>query len=421
MENQTIFEELCRVIPGGVNSPVRAFHSMGIPPIVAAQGKGALLFDADGKSYIDYCCSWGPLIHGHCHPAITAAVERQLALGSSFGLTTQVEQQLAAAVVERVPSIEKVRFVSSGTEATMSAVRLARAFTGRELLIKFSGNYHGHADLFLVEAGSSLAHMGISSSPGVPESCVRSTLSLPYNDREAACRALRELPIAAVIVEPVAANMGIVPPEPGFLELLREETAANGALLIFDEVITGFRVARGGAQELYGILPDLTCLGKILGGGFPAAAFGGSSEIMELLAPLGAVFQAGTLSGNPVAMAAGLASLELLDRPGSYEQLEERRRRLTDPVVEALSGKKGVVQAVGSLFTLFFGVERVSNFDEARQCDGALFAKFFRAMVAQGIYPPPSPYETWAVSLAHTEEQLDRTAEAIVSFVKAEL
>lgn len=394
---------------------------MGAPPIVAARGKGALLFDADGKSYIDYCGSWGPLIHGHCHPTITAAVERQLALGSSFGLTTQVEQQLAAAVVERVPSIEKVRFVSSGTEATMSAVRLARAFTGRELLIKFSGNYHGHADLFLVQAGSSLAHMGISSSPGVPESCVRSTLSLPYNDGEAACRALRELPVAAVIVEPIAANMGIVLPEPGFLELLREETAANGALLIFDEVITGFRVARGGAQELYSILPDLTCLGKVLGGGFPAAAFGGSSEIMELLAPLGAVFQAGTLSGNPVAMAAGLASLELLDNPGSYEQLDEKRRRLTDPVVEALKGKKGVVQAVGSLFTLFFGVQRVSNFDEARQCDGALYPKFFRAMVAEGIYPPPSPYETWAVSLAHTDDQLDRTAEAVVSFVEAEL
>jgi len=407
----TIFEQLCEVIPGGVNSPVRAFSGLGVRPVVAERGEGALLFDVEGRSYIDYCCSWGPLIHGHCHPKIVEAVERQLKLGSSFGVTTEIEQRLASEVVERLPSVEKVRFVSSGTEATMSAVRLARAFTGREVVLKFAGHYHGHADLFLADAGSELARAGIATSPGVPQSVVASTLCLPFNDFEAAREALTTHEVAAVIVEPIAGNMGVVPPEPGFLELLRELTLETGALLIFDEVITGFRAARGGAQELYGVMPDLTCLGKIIGGGFPAAAFGGSAEIMDLLSPLGSVFQAGTLSGNPVAMAAGLATLEMLDE-GAYAELERKRKRITD----RLDGL--CVQAVGSLFTLFFGVERVKSFDDAKGSDRDQFARFLRHMLAMGVYPPPSPFEAWFVSLAHTDAQLDQTADLIEEFAR---
>lgn len=419
--NGEIFQKLCRVIPGGVNSPVRAMTAVGVPTIVAASGAGDEMIDADGNRYIDYCGSWGPLIHGHCHPEIVQAARKALESGSSFGMTTEIEERLASAVVERVPSIEKVRMVSSGTEATMTAARLARGFTGRSKILKFSGNYHGHADLFLVQAGSGVTNLASSSSAGVPEEVVRSTLCIPFNDLDAVRKIFAEHELAAVIVEPVACNMGVVPPADGFLELLREETLKSGALLIFDEIITGFRLSRGGAQEYYQIEPDLTTLGKILGGGFPAAAFGGSAEIMEHLAPLGSVYQAGTLSGNPVAMAAGLKSLELLDRGNTYDQLERKTRRIVDPIRDALEGRPACIQQVGSLFTLFFGVDRVANFEEAKRCDQELFAQFYQTMTEKGIYPPPSPFEAWFVSLAHTDVHLDETRDAILNFIEQEL
>lgn len=415
--NEEIFQKLCEVIPGGVNSPVRTMSAVGVPAIVAAAGEGDEMIDADGRRYIDYCGSWGPLIHGHCHPEIVQAAREALERGSSFGMTTEIEEKLARAVVERVPSIEKIRFVSSGTEATMSAVRLARGFTGRHKILKFAGNYHGHADFFLVQAGSGVTNLAGSTSAGVPDEVIRSTLCVPYNDLDLIRKVFTEHEIAAVIVEPVAGNMGVVPPTEGFLKLLREETLRTGALLIFDEVITGFRLARGGAQEYFQIEPDLTTLGKIVGGGFPAAAFGGSAEIMNHLAPLGNVYQAGTLSGNPVAMAAGLKSLELLDREGVYAELEAKTRIIVDPVREALQDQPACIQQVGSLFTLFFGLERVSNFDEAKRIDQQLYAKFYQMMLEEGIYPPPSAHEAWFVSLAHTQDHLERTRDAILAFV----
>ena len=332
-ESKLIFENLCQFIPGGVNSPVRSCKGMGQLPLVADHGYEDLLVDADGKSYIDFCGSWGALIHGHAHPSILEGIGKRLKKGTSFGVTTAIEGELAEEVIRLVSSIEKIRFVSSGTEATMSAVRLARGFTGKEWIVKFSGNYHGHADFFLVQAGSGLLeHTSSASSAGIPEGAVKHTISLPYNDRES-CKKLFEHPsfrnrIAAVIVEPIAGNMGVVPAEPAFLHYLREETERSGALLIFDEVMTGFRVHLKGAQEVYGIKPDLTCFGKIVGGGMPAAAFGGRKKIMDCLAPLGPVYQAGTLSGNPIAMEAGLQSLRLLQKEGFYEELQRKTNQL---------------------------------------------------------------------------------------------
>lgn len=418
------YNNLCEVIPGGVNSPVRSFKGLDIPPLVAEKGIGDLVYDIDGNAYIDYCGSWGPLIHGHAHPEIISASIERLKMGTTFGITTAIEEKLARKVVDLIPSVEKIRFVSSGTEATMTVARLARGYTKRPLIVKFSGNYHGHADFFLVQAGSGVFGLTPSStSAGIPEEIVKHTICLPYNDIEA-CKAFFLHPnnrdqIAGVIVEPIAGNMGCVPPKSGFLEALRDLTKQIGALLIFDEVMTGFRVALGGAQALYQIDPDLTCFGKIVGGGFTAAAFGGKSEIMDCLAPLGSVYQAGTLSGNPVAMEAGLKALELLEIDGFYEELEEKTNRITGPVKAHIKSKgiSACVQQVGSMFTLFFGLTHVNNMEEAAKLDTVEFARFFRYMFDQGVYIPPSQHEAWFVSIVHTEEHLEKTRDLILKYL----
>lgn len=422
-QSARIYQRLCEVIPGGVNSPVRAFKALEISPLVAERGAADLIYDADGHAYIDYCGSWGPLIHGHAHPEVLAAASRQMAKGTTFGITTEVEEQLARKIVALVPSVEKVRFVSSGTEATMSALRLARGVTGRQLVVKFNGNYHGHSDAFLVQAGSGVLGLtATSSSAGVPADSVRHTVSLPYNATEQ-CRSFlldpaRRDTVAAVILEPIACNMGVVPPTIEFLQMLREVTRSIGAVLIFDEVITGFRVALGGAQELYGIRPDLTCFGKIIGGGFPAAAFGGRRDIMDALAPLGSVYQAGTLSGNPVAMAAGLRTLEMLEADGIYPELTRKTDIITAPLKEYLH-KKGInacVQQVGSLFTLFFGRRSVANMDEALSLDKAAFSHFFKYLFDNGVYPPPLQQEAWFVSTVHSAAHLEATRDLILDY-----
>lgn len=406
-----IFKRSREVIPGGVNSPVRSFPGLSQTPLVAESGIGDLITDADGFQYIDYCGSWGALIHGHAHPQIVEAVSKRVAKGSSFGITTEIEANLAALIVELVPSIEKIRFVSSGTEAAMSAIRLARGYTGRDLIVKFSGNYHGHADSFLVQAGSGLVHLTpTSSSAGVPHEFVKHTLSIPYNNIEV-CRALfREKgnQIAAVILEPIAANMGLIEPCPEFLTMLREETEKAGALLVFDEVITGFRLALGGAAEYFDLTPDLSCFGKIVGGGFPAAAFGGKKEIMDKLAPLGSVYQAGTLSGNPVAMEAGYQSLLLCMEDNFYQTLQEKRAFLTDPIQAFIEEKnlEACIHTAGSLFTLFFGRRKVENLEDAKGCDLEKFNQFFQTLFQQGIYLAPSQFEANFISAAHTEEHL---------------
>lgn len=421
--SQQCFKDLCKVIPGGVNSPVRSFKGLGISPLVVDRGSGDIIYDVDGNDYIDYCGSWGPLIHGHAHPAIVSAAYQRMLMGTTFGITSAIEEQLARKVVELMPSIEKIRFVSSGTEATMSAARLARGFTGREFIIKFTGNYHGHADFFLVQAGSGVVGLtSTSSSSGIPDEIVQHTICLPYNDTEA-CRnvllnAQYKNKIAAVIVEPIAGNMGCVPGTESFLKMLREVTQSIDAVLIFDEVISGFRVALGGAQALYGITPDLTCLGKILGGGFPAAAFGGRREIMDRLAPIGTVYQAGTLSGNPVAMAAGLQSLRMLEVDGFYEELERKANMITLPVKELFKKKniQACVQQVGSMFTIFFGRNHVASIEEGRTLDLTEFAKFFRYLFMNGVYIPPAQYEAWFVSSAHTDEHLEKTRDLILAY-----
>lgn len=384
-----LYERLCEVIPGGVNSPVRAFKGLDIPPMVVEKASADMIYDVDGNGFIDYCGSWGPLIHGHAHPAIIQAASQRMAMGTTFGVTSEIEEQLARKIVGCIPSIEKIRFVSSGTEATMSAARLARGFTKRNLLVKFIGNYHGHADFFLVRAGSGVVNLtATSSSAGIPDEIVSQTVCLQYNDIETCKQFLlheknREH-IAAVIIEPIAGNMGCVPANKEFLWMLREITQSIGALLIFDEVISGFRVGLGGAQQLYGITPDLTCLGKIIGGGFPAAAFGGRREIMDCLAPLGNVYQAGTLSGNPVAMAAGLQALNMLEVDGFYEELERKTKIITKPVKALLNRKKlnHCIQQVGSMFTIFFGRTSVANMEEGHLLDLDGFADFFRYMFA---------------------------------------
>ena len=424
-KSKQLFQDLCKVIPGGVNSPVRACLQMEQLPMVVEKAFGDQLVDVDGHHYIDYCGSWGALIHGHAHPAILKTVQQRMEKGTSFGITTEIEERLASKVVEIVDSVDQVRFVSSGTEATMSAIRLARGVTGRELIVKFDGNYHGHHDAFLVQAGSGLLTHGFQSlGAGVCSEGVKQTISLPYNDVEKARQLLLHPDycqrIAAVIIEPIAGNMGVVPATESFLDFLRKSTEKIGALLIFDEVMSGFRVALKGAQGHFGIKPDLTCFGKIIGGGFPAAAFGGAKRIMSHLSPLGAVYQAGTLSGNPVAMQAGLTSLELLQLPNFYEDLEKKVALLLNPIKELIKKEKMNValQQVGSMFTLFFGVPSVCDLEEAKQIDQKALIKFFQTLFAQGIYIPPSPYEAWFVSSAHTEEHLIYTKEKIMQFLK---
>ncbi|MGH7935918.1 MAG: glutamate-1-semialdehyde 2,1-aminomutase, partial [Chthoniobacterales bacterium] len=414
--SQEIFRRATDVLVGGVNSPVRAFRAVGGEPIVVDHASGARLWDADENEYIDYVCSWGALILGHAHPQVVDAVTAQARRGTSYGMPTELEVDLATRIRNALPSCEKVRFVSSGTEATMSAVRLARAATGRDFIIKFDGCYHGHSDSFLSEAGSGLATLGIAACPGVPAALAALTLNAPYNDVAAVEKLFVQHPgkIAAIIVEPVAANMGLVPPSDGFLKNLRELSTRHGALLIFDEVITGFRLCYGGAQTLFGITPDLTTLGKIIGGGLPVAAYGGRKDLMDRVAPLGPVYQAGTLSGNPLAMSAGIASLDLLSAPGFYESLDARAKRLGEGIVSVLreTGAAANAARVGSLLTLFFSTEPVRNYADAKKCVTQRFAAFFRAMLERGIFIAPSQYEAMFVSSAHTDADIDRTIAA---------
>ena len=409
-----LFARAQALIPGGVNSPVRAMRSVGLEePLFMRRGEGALIEDVGGNRYIDWVLSWGPLLFGHADPETLAAVEEALRRGTTFGAPTESEVDLAAEIVEAVPSIEMVRMTSSGTEAAMSSVRLARAVTGRDRLIKFSGNYHGHVDALLASAGSGLMTLGIPSTPGVPSGVAADTIVVPYNDIDAVTAAVTQHgeALAAILVEPVAGNMGVVPPAPGFLEALRMLCDASGALLVFDEVITGFRVARGGAQERYGVLPDLTVLGKIVGGGLPAAAFGGRAELMERLAPVGDVYQAGTLSGNPLATAAGTSVLRRLRDPEIYAELERRGARL-----EAGLSPFGSVQRVGAMLTLFCQDEPVRHYEDALRSDTDRYGALFRHMLEHGIYLAPSQFECMFVSLAHGDEEIDRTIEAVGDF-----
>ena len=415
-KSQDIFRRATDVLVGGVNSPVRAFRAVGGDPIIVDHASGARLWDADGNEYIDYVCSWGALILGHAHPKVVQAIAEQARRGTSYGMPTELEVELASRIRSALPTCEKVRFVSSGTEATMSAVRLARAATGRDLIIKFEGCYHGHSDSFLSEAGSGLATLGIAACPGVPHALAELTLNAPYND-PAAVEKLFDLhrnKIAAVIVEPIAANMGVVAPVPGFLQALRGLTTRHGALLIFDEVITGFRVCYGGAQTIFGIAPDLTTLGKIIGGGLPVAAYGGRRDLMDRVAPLGPVYQAGTLSGNPLAMSAGIVSLDLLRAPGFYESLDTRAKRLGDGIDSAVreTGVSARPARVGSLLTLFFSRESVQNYADAKKSDTRRFASFFRNMLDRGIFLAPSQFEALFVSAAHSDADIDRTIAA---------
>ncbi|MGD8379564.1 MAG: glutamate-1-semialdehyde 2,1-aminomutase [Gammaproteobacteria bacterium] len=415
--SETAFEQAQHYIPGGVNSPVRAFRSVGGEPLFIESAEGAWLRATNGRRYLDYVGSWGPMICGHAHPEVISAVREVAGRGLSFGAPTTIETEMARRVCEIVPSIERVRMVNSGTEATMSAIRLARGFTGRDKLIKFEGCYHGHSDALLVKAGSGALTHGVPTSPGVPAAVAKDTITLAYNDLDQARAAFDEIgeAIACVIVEPVAGNMNCVPPVPGFLEGLRELCDQHGALLIFDEVMTGFRVARGGAQERFGVLPDLTTLGKIVGGGMPVGAFGGRRDVMEYISPTGPVYQAGTLSGNPVAMAAGRATLALLDEPGFYDRLELHTRRLTDGFVEIAeaTGVPLTVNQAGSMFGLFFtDADRITRFDQVMACDTERFTRFFHGMLERGIYLAPSAFEAGFVSAAHGPDEIDRTLAA---------
>ena len=409
-KSEELFRRAQEIIPGGVNSPVRAFRSVGGNPLFLARGQGSHVFDVDGNEYIDYVGSWGPLLLGHRHPEILAAIERALEIGTSFGAPTEAEVEMAEAIRDAVPSIEMVRLVNSGTEATMAALRVARGFTGRDLTIKFEGCYHGHVDSLLVKAGSGVATLGIADTRGVPAAFCDTTIALPYNSAERVDDAFRAHPgrIAAVIVEPVVGNMGCVAPLPGYLQALREITARHGALLIFDEVMTGFRVAFGGAQQLYGIRPDLTTLGKVIGGGLPVGAYGGRKDIMSMVAPAGPIYQAGTLSGNPLAVAAGLAMLRHLKaHPEIYGQLERRAAELCAAAPAGVT-----VNRVGSMFTFFFTDWPVTDWDSAAKCDTERFGRFFRGMLRRGIYLAPSQFEAAFLSAAHTEEDIRRTAAA---------
>jgi glutamate-1-semialdehyde 2,1-aminomutase len=416
------FERASRFIPGGVNSPARAFGAVGGNPIFIARGEGPYLFDVDGNQYLDFVGSWGPLILGHAHPKVVRAIEETARRGSSFGAPTELETELAELIVDAVPSMGMVRFVSSGTEASMSAIRLARGFTGRDQIVKFAGCYHGHVDSLLVQAGSSATTLGVPSSPGVPKGCTGDTIVLRFNDVQSVADAFKSQgdQIAAVILEPIVGNMGVVIPDPEFLNELRRITEKHESLLIYDEVITGFRVSYGGAQQLYHQTPDLTILGKIVGGGMPVGAYGGREDIMKHVMPAGPVFQAGTLSGNPVAMAAGLATLkELRDHP-PYARLDELGRRLAQGVEQAASaaGIPHQLARVGSIWTLFFNSQPVTNYDVARQSDTARFAKFFWAMMERGIYLPCSQFEAAIISAAHTTQNIDQTIAAAQESLK---
>ncbi|BCU81244.1 glutamate-1-semialdehyde 2,1-aminomutase 2 [Polycladomyces abyssicola] len=410
------YDQAVKVIPGGVNSPVRAFKSVEMNPVVLERGEGSRVWDVDGNEYIDYICSWGPLILGHSHPSVVEAVKVAAEKGTSFGALTEIEVKMAQLVAEIVPSVEVVRMVNSGTEATMSALRLARAYTRRNKIVKFEGSYHGHSDSLLIKAGSGVATLGLPDSPGVPENTAQHTLTVPYNDLDSARVAFQKFghDIAAVIVEPVAGNMGVVPPEPGFLEGLRRLTSHYGALLIFDEVMTGFRVDYHCAQGKYGVMPDLTTLGKVIGGGLPVGAYGGRREIMEMVAPTGPVYQAGTLSGNPLAMAAGYATLQELGKPGVYEQLEAKAARLEEGFRQNAeeAGIPYHINRVGSMVCLFFTGEKVVSYTQAKQSDTKRFARYFRLMLEQGILLPPSQFEGMFVSTAHSDEDIERTIEA---------
>jgi len=423
-KSEEFFKRAQERIPGGVNSPVRAWQIVGGTPRFIAKGEGARIFDVDGKEYVDYVGSWGPLILGHGFPEVVAAVEAQVHRGTTFGAPTEAEVVLAEMVCDRIAGIEKLRLVSSGTEAVMSALRLARGYTGRAKIIKFDGCYHGHADSMLVQAGSGMASLGVPASQGVPPAFTQETLVVPYNDLGSVMEAFDRFSknIAAVVVEPICGNMGVILPQMGFLEGLREVTLQHGALLIFDEVITGFRVAPGGAQELYGITPDLTCLGKILGGGLPLGAFGGRGEVMDLLAPEGSVYQAGTLSGNPLAVVAGTETLRILQRPGTYEVLEKKGRRIEAGLRSVLEkfGLQAAINRVASMLTLFFGVNSVRNAEDARGTDRNRFGRFFHGMLERGVYYPPSPYESAFISVAHTDRNLDQTVEAFEDWVRIE-
>ncbi|WP_442938458.1 MULTISPECIES: glutamate-1-semialdehyde 2,1-aminomutase [unclassified Nostoc] len=415
-QSEEIFAAAQKLMPGGVSSPVRAFKSVGGQPIVFDRVLGAYIWDVDGNQYIDYVGSWGPAICGHTHPEVIAALHDALHKGTSFGAPCYLENVLAQMVIDAVPSIEMVRFVNSGTEACMAVLRLMRAFTGREKAIKFEGCYHGHADMFLVKAGSGIATLGLPDSPGVPKSVTSNTLTAPFNDLEAVKVLFEQNPdeIAGVILEPVVGNAGFIPPDAGFLEGLRKLTQEHGALLVFDEVMTGFRIAYGGAQEKFGVIPDLTTLGKVIGGGLPVGAYGGRQEIMSMVAPAGSVYQAGTLSGNPLAMTAGIKTLELLQQPGTYEYLDRITKRLTEGMLEIAkeTGHAACGGQISGMFGFFFNEGPVRNYEDAKKSDSSKFARFHRGMLEHGVYLAPSQFEAGFTSLAHTEADIDRTLEA---------
>jgi glutamate-1-semialdehyde 2,1-aminomutase len=415
-KSQNLFIHAQTLIPGGVNSPVRAYRAVGRTPPFILRAKGCRIYDVDGHSYIDYVGSWGPMIVGHAHSQVVNAIKRAANHGTSYGAPTPLEVRLAEMLVAAVPSMAMVRLVSSGTEAVMSAIRLARAATKRDLIIKFDGGYHGHADSLLVKAGSGAATFGLPDSPGVPAELARQTLTAPYNDLAATGRLFDAHPgtIAAVIVEPIAGNMGVVLPEPGFLQGLRKLATEHGALLIFDEVISGFRASYGGAQALYRVAPDLTCLGKIIGGGLPVGAYGGRRDLMEQIAPAGPVYQAGTLSGNPLAVSAGIATLKLLQKSNVYESLEAKGVQLEAGLTDTAkaAGVPVQINRAGSVLTVFFTTTPVRDYAAAKTSDTARFARFFSAMLDAGVYLPPSQYEAWFLSLAHTEREIDRTIKA---------
>jgi len=418
-----LFPRAKEVMPGGVNSPVRAFNAVGGEPLFIKSARGSKIIDVDGNEFIDYVASWGPLIFGHAHPSIVEAIIRQAELGTSYGASTELEIELAEKVVNAVPSIDVVRMVNSGTEAVMSALRLARGITGRDKIVKFEGCYHGHGDSLLVKAGSGLVSLGIPECPGIVSSLAEKTLNLPFNDIEA----VRDLfqregnEVAALIVEPIAGNMGVIPPKPGFLEALREETKKAGALLIFDEVITGFRVSLGGAQKLFGITPDITCMGKIIGGGLPVGAYGGSKEVMDYISPVGSVYQAGTLSGNPLAMAAGNVVLDLLSEPGVYDLLEDKSRKLCEGL-EKNTRELGVpanFTRVGSMFSMFFTDEPIENFQSVKTSDTEFFKRYFNGLLEEGIYIAPSQFEAGFMSAIHSDKEIDQTIDASIKALKA--
>ena len=420
--SSTLYSSAKEVMPGGVNSPVRAFNAVGGEPLFIKSGKGSQIIDVDGNKFIDYVASWGPLIFGHAHPRVVEAIIRQAELGTSYGASTELEIELAEKVVSAIPSVEVVRMVNSGTEAVMSALRLARGITGRDKIVKFEGCYHGHADSLLVKAGSGLVSLGIPECPGIVSSLAEKTLNLSYNDAEGV-RDLFEREgknIAALIVEPIAGNMGVIPPIPGFLQTLREETKKAGALLIFDEVISGLRVSLGGAQKLFGITPDITCMGKIIGGGLPVGAYGASKEVMDHISPVGSIYQAGTLSGNPLAMAAGNVVLDLLSEPRVYELLEEKSKKLCDGFEKNTQelGVSAQFTRVGSMFSMFFTDQPVTNFESVKTCDTKFFKSYFNGLLEEGIYIAPSQFEAGFMSAIHSDKEIEQTIDANLKALK---